>query len=158
MRRKEIPAEAILSLRRRLESVPARSRERRQLIEDTADLYGVSVDTVYRALRERLRPKALRRADCGTTRKLPLEEMERYCEVIAALKVRTTNKQGRHLSTVRAIELLEEYGVDAPEGFLKPPKGLITKATVNRYLRAWGYDKMHFAVNADVKLGLRHFC
>lgn len=145
MRRKQIPAEAIMSLRRRLDSMPAHSRERRQLIEDTAGLYGVSADTVYRALRERLRPKALRRADCGKTRKLPLEEMERYCEVIAALKVRTTNKQGRHLSTVRAIELLEDFGVDTPEGFLKPAKGILTKASVNRYLKAWGYDRMHFA-------------
>jgi hypothetical protein len=37
---------------------------------------------------------------------LPKSELERYCELVAALKLRTTNKQGRHLSTKRAIELL----------------------------------------------------
>lgn len=29
-------------------------------------------------------------------------ELERYCELVAALKLRTTNKNGRHLSTKRA--------------------------------------------------------
>jgi putative transposase len=29
--------------------------------------------------------------------------MERYCEVIAAMKLRTSNKQGRHLSTAEAL-------------------------------------------------------
>lgn len=39
-------------------------------------------------------------------------DLEYYCELIAALKLRTTNKAGRHLSTGRAIQLLEEYGVE----------------------------------------------
>jgi hypothetical protein len=67
--------------------------------------------------------------------------MEHYCELIAALKLRTSNKQGRHLSTVRAIELLETYGVETPQGLVQPAKGLLTKTSVNRYLRAWGYDR-----------------
>ena len=36
-------------------------------------------------------------------------ELERYCELVAALRLRTTNKNGRHLSQKRAIELLEDY-------------------------------------------------
>jgi hypothetical protein len=44
--------------------------------------------------------------------------MEHYCEVIAAFKIRTCNKKGRHVSTARAIELLEEYGIDTPQGFI----------------------------------------
>ncbi|WP_163576432.1 DDE-type integrase/transposase/recombinase [Halomonas faecis] len=157
MKRKALPGEAVLSLRRRLDALPARSAERRCLVEETAGLYGVSTATVYRALRERMRPKALRRADCGKTRKMPVEEMERYCEVIAALKVRTTNKQGRHLSTVRAIELLEQFGVDTPQGFLKPPPGLLTKASVNRYLKGWGYDRLRFAAQPPaVRFQARH--
>jgi len=68
--------------------------------------------------------------------------MELYCEVIAAMKIRTCTKKGRHLSTARAIELLEEYGIDAPQGFIKPPKGMLSKATVNRYLKTWGYDHL----------------
>lgn len=55
--------------------------------------------TLYRDLRERIRLKALQRSDRGKPRKLPQDEMEFYCEVIAALKVRTSNKAGRHLST-----------------------------------------------------------
>jgi hypothetical protein len=35
--------------------------------------------------------------------------LERYCELIAALKLRTTNKAEWHLSTGRAIELMEDY-------------------------------------------------
>jgi hypothetical protein len=66
--------------------------------------------------------------------------MERYCEVIAAMKIRTCNQKGRHLSTVRALELLEEYGLETPDGKVQPPKGLLTRSTVNHYLKAWGYD------------------
>lgn len=66
--------------------------------------------------------------------------MERYCEIIAAFKIRTSNKKGRHVSTARAIELLEEYGMETPDGFIQPPPGLLTKSTINYYLKAWGYD------------------
>ncbi len=122
--------------------LPSRCQERRQLIEETANLYGVSIDTLYRALRNSSRPKSINRSDSGTPRKLPINEMELYCEIIAAMKIRTCNLKGRHVSTARAIELLEDYGMDTPGGFIKPPKGLLTKATVNRYLKTWGYDHL----------------
>lgn len=140
MSRKQIPTEALINLRRRLEMLPKRCPERRLLTKETADLYGVSIDTLYRALRERVQPKALHRSDRGAPRKLEQASMERYCEVIAAFKIRTCNKKGRHVSTERAIELLEEFGMETPNGFIQPPKGLLTKPTVNRYLKAWGYD------------------
>jgi hypothetical protein len=66
--------------------------------------------------------------------------MERYCEVIAACKIRTQNQKGRHISTNRAIELLEKYGMETPDGWVQPSPGLLTKSTVNYYLKAWGYD------------------
>lgn len=44
---------------------------------------------------------------------------------MAALKLRTTNTQGRHLSTQRAIELLEEHGVESAEGLVKTPPGVL---------------------------------
>ncbi len=72
---------------------------------------------------------------------MPRLTLERYCEVIAALKVRTTNKKGRHLSTVSAIRLLEEEGIHTPSGYLRAPLGLLKKTTVNRYLQQWGYDR-----------------
>ena len=67
-------------------------------------------------------------------------ELERYCEIVAALKLRTSNLKGRHLSTARCIELLEESGVETPQGLVRVSKGLLHKTTVNRYLQLWGYD------------------
>src|SRR3954449_3732426 len=66
--------------------------------------------------------------------------MERYAEIIAALKIRTSNKKGRHLSTARAIRLLEEDGVETPDGLVLAPPGLLKRATVDRVLRASGLD------------------
>jgi hypothetical protein len=66
--------------------------------------------------------------------------MERYAEIIAALKVRTSNKQGRKISTKRAIELLEDHGVETPDGLVKAPKGLLARATIDRFMRQAGYD------------------
>lgn len=140
MPRKQIPDFALVSLRQRLDTLPSRCSERRQLIAQTANLYGISSVTLYRLLQEHSRPKSLRRADKGQPRKLSQTEMENYCEIIAAFKIRTTNKKGRHISTSRAIELLEEHGVNTPDGFVHPNKGILTKTTVNRYLKAWGYD------------------
>ncbi len=135
-----IPAEALLDLRRRLDDLSPRDPGRRVLIEGIASLYGVSRATVYRALSGQLRPKGLRRVDRGEPRAIPRAELERYCEIIAAMKIRTSNKKGRRLSTVRVIELLEDHGVETPEGLVQAPKGQLNKATVNRYLRLWGYD------------------
>ena len=141
--RKRIPSEALISLRRRLDAMSPRGADRKALIASTADLYGVSRATVYRGLRQVLRPKAIRRADRGKPRKIPIAQLERYCEIVAAMKIRTTNKKGRHLSTPRAIELMEEHGVETPEGLVQPPKGMLARTTVNRYLREWGYDEIH---------------
>ena len=47
---------------------------------------------------------------------MPAAEIERWCEIIAAMKVRTTNRKGRHLSTVRILQLLVEHGVETPDG------------------------------------------
>jgi hypothetical protein len=41
---------------------------------------------------------------------VPQDKMEYYCELIAAINVRTSNKKGRHLSTGEAIRLIEEFG------------------------------------------------
>jgi hypothetical protein len=137
---KPLSPETMLDLRRRLSALPPRSSERRQVVHDVAVTYGVSIATVYRALQERATPKAVHRIDRGTSRVLPVADLERYCELIAAMKLRTTNKKGRHLSTAEAIRLLEAYGVDTPDGFVRVPPDLLTKTTVNRYLKQWGYD------------------
>jgi len=141
MSRQQISAATLLNLRQRLDLLPARCPERKALVSETASLYGISKDTLYRLLRELPRPKTLRRMDRGQPRKLSRSEMEIYCEVIAACKIRTRNKKGRHLSTSRVIELLEQHGVETPDGLVQAEPGLLTKTTVNRYLKAWGYDQ-----------------
>ncbi len=102
-----------------------------------ATLYGVSRATVYRALGGFNKPHSVHRADYGKPRVLPASELEQLCELVAALKLRTTNKNGRHLSTGRAIELLEDFGVQTSQGLVKAPKGLLRRSTVNRHLDAW---------------------
>jgi hypothetical protein len=136
---KQISAEALLELR--LATLPPRSHERRLVMQATARLYGVSEPTLYRALAAQGRPKLVRRADRGTPRVLPQEQLERYCELIAAIKVRTSNKKQRPLSTAKAIRLLEDFGLETPEGFVQAPKGRLTRTTVNRYLQQWGFDR-----------------
>jgi len=142
-RRKQIPIDSLLQLRQRLEHLSLKSPERASQIAAMASLYGVSSTTIYRALKDCRRPHAAHRADHGKPRILPAVELERYCELIAALKLRTTNKNGRHLSTRRAIELMEDYGVQTLEGLVKAPKGLLTRPTVNRYLSLWHLDQPH---------------
>lgn len=110
-------------------------------MQETATLYGVSEATLYRALNDHNRPKPLRRSDRGQPRVLPADEMAAYCEIIAAMKIRTSNKKGRHLSTSGCIRLLEEFGLDTPQGFVKAGPGQLKKTTVNHYLKQWGYDR-----------------
>lgn len=66
---------------------------------------------------------------------LPLAELERYIELIAAIKVRTANRERRHLSTGEAIRLLEAYGIETPTGVVQAPPGVLKRPTVNTYLR-----------------------
>lgn len=140
-RHSPIPVDSLLALRQRLDRLPPKSPERPAQVEATAELYGVSTDTVYRLLRDFRKPKAAHRADFGKPRVLPKADLERYCELIAALKLRTTNKQGHHLSTRRAIELIENFGVETPQGLIRAPKGLLSRTTVNDYLNRWHLDQ-----------------
>lgn len=101
-RAKRPPGEALVDLRRRLPLLSPRDPGRTEIIARASEAYGISVWTMYRALRELNRPKSVRRSDHGTTRIAPQTEMERYAEIVAALKIRTTNKKGRHVSMARA--------------------------------------------------------
>ena len=139
-RAKRPPGEALVDLRRRLSLLPPRDPGRTEIIGRAAQAYGLSIWTMYRALRELNRPKSVRRADHGATRVAPPAEMERYAEIVAALKIRTANRKGRHLSTARAIELLETDGVETPDGLAKVRPGLLKRATIDRLLRSSGLD------------------
>jgi hypothetical protein len=140
-RHSQIPTDSLLALRQRLDRLPQKSPERVAQVKAVAELYDVSTDTVYRLLRDFHKPKAAQRADRGRPRVLPKAELERYCELIAALKLRTTNKKGRHLSTRRAIELIEDYGVETPQGLIWASKGLLSRSTVSDYLNRWKLDQ-----------------
>ena len=118
-----VPIEALATLRRRLAALPARHSDRRLLMDSTAQLYAISRATLYRLLREDRRPKDAYRSDRGCTRAMPAGEIKRLCEIVAAMKIRTTNRKGRHLSTVRVLELLQEHGVDTPERVREARKG-----------------------------------
>lgn len=141
MPKKQIPIDAILDLRRRLDQLPPRSSDRRVLVQEIAQLYGISEDTVYRTLRQRHLVRSVRRVDCDVPRVIAKAGLERYCEIIAAIKIRTSNRKGRHLSTVQAIRLLESDGINTPDGHVIVPAGLLKATTVNRYLKKWGYDR-----------------
>lgn len=141
-RRKGIPPDSLLQLRQRLDRLPDKSHERTCQVAAFAELYGVSPATVYRALKQFNKPHPACRADCGKPRLLPQPELERYCELVAAIKLRTTNKQGRHVSTLRAIGLLEQHGVETAQGLVKAPKGLLRKSTVDMYLQHFHLDQV----------------
>jgi hypothetical protein len=67
------------------------------------------------------------------------------------------NKKGRHISTVRAIEVLEGQGIEIPDGLVRPEKGQLRKATVNRYLKQWGFDHRTLTYQAPaVRFHARH--
>ena len=132
MTHKPISVEVLIDLKRRLAAFAPRSHERRIVIAEAAHVYGVSEKTLYRALARQSRPKALRRSDRGTPRVLSPDQMERYCELIAAIKVRTSNKKGRHLSTAESIRLIETFGIETPDGLTRAPAGTLSKTTVNR--------------------------
>lgn len=139
MAKKQIPEDRLIELQNKIRLFPARSADKVNVIKDFASLYGVSTNTVYRSLREIRKPRSVRRSDAGTPRRLNKTELEKYCTIIAALKIRSMNKKGHHLSTAETIRLLE-YGVETPEGIVKAPRDLLTKSTVNHYLKLWGYN------------------
>jgi len=136
-----VPAEALATLHRHLAALPARHPERTALMASTAQLYAVSRATLYRLLRGDRRLKDAHREDRGRPRSMPAAEIERWCEIVAAMKLRTTNKKGRHLSTVRTLQLLVEHGVDTPDGFQRLAPGRLTASTLNRHLKRLGYDQ-----------------
>ena len=71
---------------------------------------------------------------------MPAGALQRYCELVAAPKVRTENRKRRRLSTARAIELLERHDVETPEDLVRAPAGLLKRATVDRHLALWRLD------------------
>lgn len=74
-------------------------------MQQTTETYGFSETALYRALRSLFRPKDLRRFDCKTTSMIAKAQMKHNCKLVVTVKVRTSNKKGRHLSTQQVIIL-----------------------------------------------------
>jgi len=144
MIKKPLPTEVIVGLYHQLANLSAKHPDRKLLIQEVSQTFDVSLSTVRRALKNYRRPHATGRSDYNQPRKISREEMLRYCELIAALKIRSTNRKGKQLSTPKAIEILENHGVELEDRKIISPKGLLTKPTVNRYLKRFGFSSKNF--------------
>jgi len=113
---KILPIDTVIMLHNKLGALTARNPLRKLIIEEAATFYGVSSSTIYRLLQKYDKLSTVRRADYNNPRLIQHEEMKKYCQLIAALKIRTSNKKGRHLSNKACIKILEDYGVETENG------------------------------------------
>lgn len=146
MPRKRLPFEVLIALQNQLDALSPRDTQRKDLVEKTCEAFGISASTVRRQLRTHQLPYLIHRSDYNTSRSLPEADMRRYCELIAALKLRTTSKKGRRLSTKACIGVLEKSGIETAEGLVKVESGLLKLSTVSRYLKQWGYDNRTLSI------------
>lgn len=137
---KRISVEQLVILHNQLEIYPLKHPARKSLVEEFALSFGVSTSTIYRQLRHNIDFHHHQRKDCNQPRAISTENMLMYCRLIAALKIRTCNKNNRHLSTPKCIEILELHGVETAHGLVRAPIGLLKKSTVNRYITQWGFS------------------
>ena len=146
MPRKRIPFEMLVVLQNQLDTLSPRNAQRKELVEETCEVFGISASTLRRQLRNHQLPYLMFRSDYNQPRTLTEADMRRYCELVAALKLRTTSKKGRRLSTKACIGLLEKSGIETTEGLVKVEPGLLKLSTVSRYLTQWGYDNRTLSI------------
>ena len=83
----------------------------------------------------RLHPKErVTRKDKGCSRIIKDEELHYYCQLIAAMKIRSMNGNKHIISTQRCIQFIENDGVMIKDKTIKAPKHLLKVSTVNHYL------------------------
>jgi hypothetical protein len=143
---KILPIDTVIMLHNKLGVLTARDPERKLIIKEAATFYGVSSATIYRSLQKYDKLSTVRRADYNNPRLIQHKEMKKYCQLIAALKIRTSNKNGRHLSNKACIKILEDYGIETENGLVKAPVGLLKKSTISFYLRRFGLDHLSLQV------------
>ncbi|MDP3705286.1 MAG: IS481 family transposase [Legionellaceae bacterium] len=136
---KPIPIEQLIILHNQLGAHPPKSPDRKMLVEEFAQSFGVTPSTIYRQLRQSVDFSHHKRKDFNQPRSISPDDMLMYCRLIAALKIRTSNKNNRHLSTPKCIEILELHGIETTHGLIKAPIGVLKKTTVNRYITQWGF-------------------
>ncbi|WP_191092391.1 hypothetical protein [Francisella sp. SYW-2] len=63
-----------------------------------------------------------------------IEQLIKYCKIISALKLRTSNQKNNRLSTKECISILENIGVQINNEVIKAPLGLLKRSTIDRHL------------------------
>ncbi len=147
---KQLPHEQLIILHNQISVYSTRDAMRRKLITEFAQTFDISIATVRRQLKVCTTLSCNRRIDFNKPRIISADIMQYYCKLIAALKLRTSNKKGRHLSTIRCIKILEEHGIETDGKLVKVPTGLLKKSTINRYLKSWGFDDKSLRIEPTV--------
>jgi hypothetical protein len=140
----KIPDEILLELADNLSKLSPRDAQRCKLVERTAAMFGCSCETVYRQLAHLRGPRRCTRSDQGRPRGAMEADYKRWVEVVAAVKLATRNKKGRHLSTSKAIELAEE-GVYLEGRFEQIPKGKLQRSNCDRWMQRLGIS-IHYSL------------
>lgn len=135
----KIPLEILYRLDEKITNLPHNGKLRRKLIQDVAESYQLSSSTVYRQLKQlMLHPNKRKiRKDKGSSRVVSNDDLHFYCQLIAAMKVRSINTKKHMLSTARCIRLLEDDGVKVKDRIITVPKKLLKVSTVNTYLKKY---------------------
>ena len=153
----KIPIETLVHLSNQLALYPARDPRRKKLVQEIGETFGLTERTIYRYLKERDRLKLTHRRDAKKPRIMTEDDARGYAEIVAALRVRTTNKNGRKLPVKVCIRLLEESGVMIDGALIKAPPGLLKVQTIYRYLSNYGYTAAKMSIQpAAVRFQAEH--
>lgn len=134
-----IPLEILYRLDEKITNLPHQGKLRRELIHEVAIRYQLSDSTVYRQLKKlMLHPnQRVVRKDKGCPKIITEAELYHYCQLVAAMKIRSMNGNKHILSTGQCIKFLEEYGVKVKDRTILASKGLLKVSTINRYLNQY---------------------
>ncbi len=140
----KIPLEILYRLDEKITNLPHNGKLRRELVHEVAECYQLSDSTVYRQLKKlMLHPnERSSRKDKGHARVIKDEDLHHYCQLIAAMKIRSMNSKKHLLSTAQCIKFIEEDGVVVKNITIKAPQNLLKVSTVNRYLN-------HYLISPD---------
>ncbi|MEI6096297.1 MAG: hypothetical protein WCR08_12715 [Gammaproteobacteria bacterium] len=132
----QIPLEILYRLDEKLTNLPSNGKLRHALVQEVAECYQLSETTVYRQLKKlMLHPRErLVRKDKGHSRIIKDDDLHHYCQLIAAMKIRSMNGKKHMLSTARCIKFLEEDGIEIKGRVIKVEPNLLKISTVNNYL------------------------
>ncbi|GGG06519.1 MULTISPECIES: DDE-type integrase/transposase/recombinase [Cysteiniphilum] len=149
---KKIPLEVLFKLDQQLMHLPNNGKARRALIADTAAVFNISEDSVYRQLRAlNLHQRERKtRSDKGNSRILPEKELHYYCQIIAALKFASTNGNRHMLSTEECIRRLESGEVTVKNKIVTLSHGILKRSTVNNYLEKYYISPDQLAAESTV--------